>query len=105
MPESGKPNPYSTSEVLQKFKNYIETRKPDLKRFYCPDGSDHFLGDCATRGSHMAQKLVGCGCPLDVAAELTLLVLWDLVVLIGANCLHTFVLVFCSHKIRKLVSL
>ena len=93
MSESAKPNPYTTNEILLRFKNYVKTRKPGLKRFYYnEDGSDNF-SDCAKRGSDMTKKLVGIGCPVEVAAELSLLVLWDLVVLIGTNRLHMFVLV------------
>ena len=96
MSESARPNPYSTDEILTKFKNYIETRKPGLRRFYNTDGPDGSLKGCATRGSDMTKKLVDRGCPMEVAAELSLLALWDLVVLIGMNRLHMFVLVLCS---------
>ena len=40
----------------------------------------------------MTQKLMDRGCPREVAAELSLLVLWDLVVLIGTHCLRIFFL-------------
>lgn len=90
MSGSGEPKKYSADEILLKFQGYIEKRKPGLKRFY---KSDESLKPCATTGSVMTQKLVDSGCPVEVAAELTLLALWDLVVLIGTNCLHMFVLV------------
>ena len=86
------PNPYTTQEILQKYKKYIGKRKPGLKRFYDPDGPDQRLGDCATRGSAMATRLMARGCPWEAAAEFTLLALWDLVVLIGMDCLHMFFL-------------
>ena len=87
---------FNIREIFYEFQLYVEEEKPGLKRFYKPDGSDKYLSDCATRSSDMARKLVDWGCPPDVAAELTFLTLWDLVVLIGTNCLHMFVRVLCS---------
>ena len=88
---------YTPNEILQKFKNYISGQKCGLKRFYYDsDGSDEYLRDCAKRGSDMTKKLVGSGCPPEVASELSLLALWDLVVLIGTSRLHMFVLVLCT---------
>ena len=85
-----KPEPFTFQEIIYRFQIYIEKGRTGLKRFYNPDGPDMCLIDCATRGLAMTQKLVDCGCPLEVAADLTLLALWDLVVLIGTNCLHMF---------------
>ena len=90
-----KPSSYTPKEVLQKFKNYIRTRKTGLKRFYNLDGNDEGLEMCAARGSDMTEKLMAKGCPREVAAELTLLALWDLVVLIGTNFLYMFTLMLC----------
>ena len=88
MSEPSKPSSFTTKDVLHKFKNYVRTGKTGLKRFYNPDGTDKGLEECAARGSHMTKELMAKGCPREVAAELTILALWDLVVLIGTNCLH-----------------
>ena len=90
-----KPNLHNSREIFHRFQIYIEKEKPGLKRFYSPDGIDEGLKECAERGSVMTQKLMAEGCPREVAAELTLLALWDLVVLIGTNCLHMFTLMLC----------
>lgn len=65
-------------------------QKPGLKRFYNPEGSDQSLNDCAARGSAMTQQLMENGCPREVAAELSLIALWDLVILIGTTSTHVY---------------
>ena len=87
---------YSPEEVFGRFKNYIEGQKPGLKRFYKVDGSEPTLKEAASRGSTMTEELIKIGCPDEVAAALAVLVLYDLVVLIGTNCLVMFVFALCS---------
>ena len=95
MSESAKSNPYTPDQILEVFKLYIKQSKPGLERFYGPDGSEN-LRDCAIRGSDMTKKLVGIGCQKEAAGALSLLALWDLVVLIGTDRLCMFVLVLCT---------
>ena len=89
---------YSPEEVFGRFKGYIERQKPGLKRFYKVDGSEPTLKEAATRGSTMTEELIKIGCPDEVAAALAVLVLYDLVVLIGTNCLVIFIFALCSYS-------
>ena len=66
----------------------MEREKPGLKRFYKWETQDEFnqyLSDPVTRGIAMIQKVKERGCPEEVAMSLSLLALYDLVVLIGAS--------------------
>lgn len=99
MPESGSalglennPKPYAFEDIFQRFKIYIEREKPGLKRFYKPDEPDQHFKDLVTRGLVMTQQLMDDGCPHEESAALSLLALYDLVILIGTNGLRMFVL-------------
>ena len=94
------PQPYTYVEISKRFTDYIEKEKPGLKRFYrweTKDESDQYLNGPVARGWAMAQQLMDNGCPRETAAALSLLALYDLVVLIGTNYLHMLVLAFCSY--------
>jgi len=82
-----KPQPYTFEEVSKAFTNYLEQERPGLKRFYrweekTEDEFDQYLRDPVTRGLAMTRQLMDHGCPRGVAMELSLLALYDLVVLI-----------------------
>ena len=101
-PTVAKRDKYSPEEVFGRFKNYIEGQKPGLKRFYKVDGSEPTLKEASTRGSTMTEGLIKNGCPDEVAAALSVLVLYDLVVLIGTNCLVIIIFALCSYSSLRL---
>ena len=92
--------PYSPGDISTRFKDYIEKQKLGLKRFYKWETEDEYnstLKDPVNRGVVMTQQLMANGCPREVAGMLSILALYDLVMLIGTNCLRLFlrcVLVF-----------
>ena len=93
-PGSGnRQNPDYSEVISERFKDYIEKQKPGLKQFYkwgTQDEFDQHLKDPATRGSTMIQQLMYHGCPGEVALSLSLLALYDLVILIGTQSAHVF---------------
>ena len=99
MPESGSAlgvenrfELFTFQEILYRFQNYMEREKPGLKRFYEPGESGQYFKDSVFRGLTMTRKLMHTGCPREIAAELSLLALWDLAFLIGTRCPHMFFL-------------
>ena len=72
-----------------RFQDYIEKEKPGLKRFYkwkTQDEFDRYLKDPVARGLAMTEQLMDNGCPREIAAGLSLLALYDLVIFIGTIC-------------------
>lgn len=93
--------PYTVDEILKRFLDYIDMQKPGLKRFYkwgTQGEVDQYLKDPVARGLSMTRKLMDHGCPRETAAALSILALYDLVILIGTNCLPMFVLALCSYS-------
>ena len=87
------PTPYTFAEISKRFTDYIEKERPGLKRFYrweTQSEFDQYLKGPVTRGLAMAQNLTDNGCAWEVAMELSLLALYDLVMLIGTSRPHMF---------------
>lgn len=105
-----KPEPITFQEIFYRLQIYVEKEKPGLKRFYDPDEFDQNFRDSVTRGLDMTRKLMKIECPREVAAGLSLLALWDLVVLVGMHSLHMFCLCrvlksFIIHSLTPVLAL
>ena len=89
---------YTYVEISKRFTDYIEKEKPGLKRFYrwgTQDEFDQYLGGPVARGLAMTRQLMDKGCPRESSVALSILTLYDLVILIGKNCLHV-----CSKMVH-----
>lgn len=69
----------STVHCLKNFKNFINTQKNGLKAFY----TDEALKDLSDAAAAMANKLCEMGCGKETSKQLSLLCLYDIVMLIG----------------------
>ena len=78
-----------TSEMISEtFKGYILHEKPGLQRFYKADTLDNDIKEPVERALKMAKTIKGKGCPWETALSLSLIALYDLVMLLGTNCLR-----------------
>lgn len=87
---------YTHAEIVARFQNYIQRQKPGLQRFYKLDN----LKEPANKGLAMANGLMKKTCPPEEAAALSVLALWDVVVLVGTNYPHLFLL-RCVLKVLR----
>jgi len=63
------------------FQLYIKRERPGLERFF--PGSN--FGQYPTRGAEMIDSLVDDKCPSEMAEDFSVLVLYDLVILLGES--------------------
>lgn len=69
------------TEVFHHFKDFIADEKKGLEKFY----NDTSLKTAAKRGKKMIEALQNDGCGKEVAKDMALLTLYDIVILIGKN--------------------
>ena len=76
--------------ISERFKDYILYEKPGLTRFYKSNTSGE-LDDClkepVERALHMANTIRHKGCSWETCLSLSLIALYDIVMLIGRNYL------------------
>ena len=76
--------------ISDMFKDYILNEKPGLQRFYKSNtrkGLDEYLEAPVKRALNMARTIMDKGCTWETALSLSLIALYDLVMLLGMNCL------------------
>ena len=76
--------------ISNRFKDYILHEKPGLQRFYesnTREGLDDYLKEPVERALHMANTIRHKGCSWETCLSLSLIALYDIVMLIGRNYL------------------
>jgi hypothetical protein len=68
-------------ECISFFKDYLETERKSLKTFY----KDEDIPKLGEKAKTMFGALIELGCKKETAQQLTLLTLYDIVMLIGLN--------------------
>jgi hypothetical protein len=81
------------TECFDYLKRYIKEDKPGLVKFYDNDAK---IKDAATKAADLVEKLCdgGKGCTPEVARDMQVLILYDLVMLIGMFLINLFASLF-----------
>lgn len=78
-PEPPTPKPFTAKQCSDRLEGWIEVERPKLGTIYKGDK----LEECAARAATMIQELQLKGCSLEYAKELSTLVLYNIVMLLG----------------------